>query len=143
MLNTMLSVFSRIRYRVINSNDFIAQPYDLLYLDPVSRAPHRYAGVNWQFGRHCTVLFQTGWKRPQADFQPVWNRHIVGNANPEAPLKPEEIQAQMDKLNDFLKRGRIINIEKLFTVITRGDAQVVMEYCAYHIGFRRKPSGLQ
>ena len=69
-------------------------------------------------------------------------RHIVGQANPANPLKPEEIQEQVNQLNALLKRGRILNIEKQFTVITRADTQVVMEYCAYHIGFRRKPPGL-
>lgn len=69
-------------------------------------------------------------------------RHVVGSEGQSQPLDHEQVQKQMDRLNSLLKRGRIVNIEKNFTVVTRADTQIVMEYCAYHIGFKRKPSGL-
>ena len=69
-------------------------------------------------------------------------RHVVGNENQSQPLNPKQVQEQMDKLNLLLKRGRILNIEKSFVVFSRADTQIVMEYCAYHIGFRRRPSDL-
>jgi len=40
-------------------------------------------------------------------------------------------------------RGRIIEIEKLVSVETLGETQVVRQALAYHIGFRRKPHWLE
>ena len=65
-------------------------------------------------------------------------RHVVGNSNPKVRLGEEEIQQQVEQLNEYLEKGRIVNIEKYYTVVQSGDAQLVMEYCAYHLGFKRK-----
>lgn len=72
-------------------------------------------------------------------------RITVGNTNPEKLLTEAEIQAAADLLNRCLTnspRGRIIGVEKNFSILNIGEHQVVMQCVVYHVGFPRKPSWL-
>lgn len=70
----------------------------------------------------------------------------MGSTDPSRMKTDEEIQAQMDKVNECLKRspkGKIIGIEKSFGVFMIGEHQVVLQWLTYHIGFQRQPMWLK
>lgn len=69
-------------------------------------------------------------------------RISVGSTDPSRMKSDEEIQAQMDKVNQCLKKGHIIGIEKSFGVFNLGEHQVVLQWMTYHIGFERRPTWL-
>lgn len=71
-------------------------------------------------------------------------RIVIGNADPEHLLTEEQIEEQRALLNRCLSefRGRIIGMESNFYLLNIGQHQVVVQYLSYHIGFRRKPLGL-
>jgi len=72
-------------------------------------------------------------------------RITVGNTNPEKMLTEAEIQEAADLLNRCLTtppRGRIIGVEKNFSILNIGEHQVVMQCVVYHVGFPRKPPWL-
>jgi hypothetical protein len=71
-------------------------------------------------------------------------RVIIGNNDP-ANLKSEEyLEGQRNLLNLCLKqKGRIIGQEKNFAIVNMGEHQIVLQWIVYHIGFKRKPAGLE
>ncbi|MFD2232855.1 hypothetical protein [Phaeospirillum tilakii] len=69
-------------------------------------------------------------------------RIVVGNTNPEKLVSEEETAREALLLNRCLSeppRGRIIGIEKNFTLLNVGEHQVVLQAMVYHVGFVRKP----
>ena len=69
-------------------------------------------------------------------------RITIGSTNPEKLASEEEAQAAADLLNRCLSeppKGRIIGIEKNFSILGIGEHQVVLQAMVYHIGFARKP----
>jgi len=69
-------------------------------------------------------------------------RIVVGSTDPEKLASDEAVQAEADLLNRCLTetpRGRIIGIEKNFTLLNIGEHQVVLQALVYHVGFARKP----
>jgi hypothetical protein len=69
-------------------------------------------------------------------------RLTVGSRDPQNLTPEAEIQAAVDLLNRCLSespRGRIIGIEKTFSLINIGEHQVVLQSMIYHLGFPRKP----
>lgn len=69
-------------------------------------------------------------------------RIVVGNNDPRHMRSEEEIRLQMERVNRCLSgtpRGRIVGMEKSFTLHTIGDQQFVLQYVVYHLGFVRKP----
>lgn len=72
-------------------------------------------------------------------------RIIVGNNNPEKVTTDAEIEKQLGLLNKCLQeypKGKIIGVERNFFILNIGEHQVVMQYTAYHVGFKRKPDWL-
>lgn len=69
-------------------------------------------------------------------------RVVVGSNNP-ADLKSEDQVAQaMALLNRCLTdapKGKIIGIEKSFSILQIGEHNVVLQWLTYHVGFARKP----
>lgn len=69
-------------------------------------------------------------------------RITVGSVTPDNIPTEEENQQKMALVNrcltDFPK-GRIIGIERSFSVIRIGEHQVVLEVVIYHIGFKKAP----
>lgn len=69
-------------------------------------------------------------------------RIVVGSITPEHIPTEEENQQKMQIVNrcltDFPK-GRIIGVERSFTIVRVGEHQVVIEAIIYHIGFRKIP----
>jgi hypothetical protein len=69
-------------------------------------------------------------------------RIVVGSRNPEQLEPDENIQAAADLLNRCLSeapKGKIIGVEKTFTLLNIGEHQVVLQCVIYHVGFARKP----
>ncbi len=69
-------------------------------------------------------------------------RIVVGSTDPEKLASDEAVQAEADLLNRCLTetpRGRIIGIEKNFTLLNIGEHQVVLQALVYHVSFARKP----
>jgi hypothetical protein len=72
-------------------------------------------------------------------------RIVVGSRDPEALTSEAEIQAAVDLLNRCLSeapKGRLIGIEKTFSIVNIGEHQVILQAMIYHIGFGRKPQWL-
>ncbi len=73
-------------------------------------------------------------------------RIVVGSNNP-ADLQAEERIAQaMALLNRCLTespRGRILGIEKSFSILQVGEHNVVLQWLTYHVGFTRRPFWLE
>lgn len=69
-------------------------------------------------------------------------RIVVGSNNP-ADLKTDDQVAQaMALLNRCLTdapKGKIIGIEKSFSILQVGEHNVVLQWLTYHVGFARKP----
>lgn len=73
-------------------------------------------------------------------------RITLGSTDPERLSSEEAVQAEADLLNRCLEpasRGRIIGIEKNFSLLNIGEHQVVLQALVYHIGFPRKPYWLE
>ncbi len=67
-------------------------------------------------------------------------RHIIGNNDPTKMKSDHEINNDIIKLNDALKKGgKIIAQDKSFTIYQIGEHQVVLQYISYHIGYKKKP----
>lgn len=69
-------------------------------------------------------------------------RIVVGSRDPEHLATEPEIQAAADLLNRCLSdtpRGKIIGVEKTFSLLNIGEHQVVLQAMIYHVGFQRKP----
>lgn len=72
-------------------------------------------------------------------------RIMVGSNDPEALRDQSHIKAAMDLVNRCLSdvpKGKIIGIEKTFSLLNIGEHQVVLQCMIYHIGFVRRPSWL-
>ena len=70
---------------------------------------------------------------------------MVGSTDPEKLTPDAAVQAQAALLNRCLTetpRGRIVGIEKNFTLLNIGEHQVVLQALIYHLGFARKPHWL-
>ncbi len=73
-------------------------------------------------------------------------RIVVGSYDPQNMLGQQEIQDAIDTLNRCLSdlpRGRVLGIEKTFSILNIGEHQVVLQAMIYHVGFPRKPVWLQ
>jgi hypothetical protein len=73
-------------------------------------------------------------------------RIVVGAVDPEALGTQEEVRVATDLLNRCLSespRGRLIGIEKRFSLLNIGEHQVVLQAMIYHVGFSRKPVWLE
>ncbi len=73
-------------------------------------------------------------------------RIVVGSHDPQNMLGQQEIQDAIDTLNRCLSdlpRGRVLGIEKTFSILNIGEHQVVLQAMIYHVGFPRKPAWLQ
>jgi hypothetical protein len=69
-------------------------------------------------------------------------RIVVGTNNPAEPQNDAKIEEALALLNRCLTdspRGRILGIEKSFTILQLGEHNVVLQWLTYHIGFERKP----
>lgn len=69
-------------------------------------------------------------------------RITIGSTNPEKLTSDVEAKEAADLLNRCLHdtpRGRIIGIEKNFSILNIGEHQVVLQAMVYHIGFARRP----
>ena len=72
-------------------------------------------------------------------------RIVVGSTDPEKLTPDAAVQSQTALLNRCLTetpRGRIVGIEKNFTLLNIGEHQVVLQALIYHLGFARKPHWL-
>ncbi len=69
-------------------------------------------------------------------------RIVVGSKDPEELQSEEVVQAAVERLNRCLSetpKGRIVGIEKTFSLLNIGEHQVVLQAMIYHVGFPRKP----
>ena len=69
-------------------------------------------------------------------------RIVVGSVNPEQIPSEEDNQDKINQINRCLKeypKGRIIGVERNFSIIRIGEHQVVLEAVVYHIGFKKVP----
>jgi hypothetical protein len=72
-------------------------------------------------------------------------RIMVGSNDPESLRDQSHIKAAMDLVNRCLSdvpKGKIIGMEKTFSLLNIGEHQVVLQCMIYHIGFVRRPSWL-
>jgi len=68
-------------------------------------------------------------------------RIVIGNNDTSHLKSDDEIKLDMDKLNEYLKKGgKIIGQEKNFNIYQIGEHQIVLQYIVYHIGSKRKLS---
>lgn len=73
-------------------------------------------------------------------------RVIVGSNNPADLQSDDKVEAAMEVLNRCLSshpKGKIIGIEKSFSVLQIGEHNVVLQWSTYHVGFLRKPTWLE
>lgn len=69
-------------------------------------------------------------------------RVVIGTSTPDKIPTNEENQQQMAFLNRCLSdfpKGRIIGVERSFSVVRIGEHQVVLESVVYHVGFKKIP----
>lgn len=72
-------------------------------------------------------------------------RITVGSRDAEALRSENEVNEAVALLNRCLTelpRGRILGIERSFSLLAIGEHQVVLQWMTYHVGFERKPAGL-
>lgn len=73
-------------------------------------------------------------------------RITVGSTNPELQRHPNEIEMQMEVVNRCLRetpKGKILAMERNFSLLNINEHQVVLQSITYHIGFTRKPAWLE
>lgn len=69
-------------------------------------------------------------------------RIIVGSNDPTNPRTESQIAEAMKLLNRCLEetpKGRIIAIEKSFSILQVGEHNVILQWMVYHVGFVRRP----
>ena len=69
-------------------------------------------------------------------------RIVVGSNNPADLQSEEQIAKAMALLNRCLTdtpKGKIIGIEKSFSILQVGEHNVVLQWVTYHVGFTRRP----
>jgi len=69
-------------------------------------------------------------------------RIVVGSITPGEMPTEQVNQAKMSRINRCLSdfpKGRIIGVERSFSVVRVGEHQVVLEAVVYHIGFKKVP----
>lgn len=69
-------------------------------------------------------------------------RIVVGSINPANMPTEEDNQVKMSRVNRCLSdfpKGRVIGVERSFSVVRIGEHQVVLEAVVYHIGFKKAP----
>ncbi len=72
-------------------------------------------------------------------------RVTLGSRNPESLSDESEIAAAEALLNRCLvdlPRGKILGVEKSFTLLNVGEHAIVLQWLTYHVGFPRRPSWL-
>jgi hypothetical protein len=73
-------------------------------------------------------------------------RIVVGSNNPADPQAEDKIVQAMALVNKCLTeppKGRIIGIERSFTILQIGEHNVVLQWLTYHVGFTRRPYWLE
>jgi len=73
-------------------------------------------------------------------------RIVVGSNNPTDLQAEDKIVKAMALLNKCLTeppRGRILGIEKSFSILQVGEHNVVLQWLTYHVGFTRRPYWLE
>lgn len=73
-------------------------------------------------------------------------RIVVGTVDPQSIPSEQDTQAKMDLVNKCLNefpKGKLLGMERSFSILRVGEHQVVLEAVAYHIGFKRTPYWLQ
>ena len=69
-------------------------------------------------------------------------RIVVGSNNPADLQSEDRITTAMALVNRCLSdapQGRIIGIEKSFSILQVGEHNVVLQWLTYHVGFTRRP----
>ncbi|WP_205729283.1 hypothetical protein [Ferrimonas aestuarii] len=70
------------------------------------------------------------------------HRIVVGSVDPQSIPSDAQKAEQMEMLNRCLSespKGKILGMERSFSILRIGEHQVVLEQVAYHLGFVRKP----
>lgn len=73
-------------------------------------------------------------------------RIVVGSNNPANLQSDEQVAKAMALLNRCLTetpKGRIVGIEKSFSILHVGEHNVVLQWLTYHVGFTRRPYWLE
>ena len=73
-------------------------------------------------------------------------RIVVGSNNPTDLQADEKIAQAMALVNKCLTeppKGRIVGIEKSFSILQVGEHNVVLQWLTYHVGFTRRPYWLE
>ena len=73
-------------------------------------------------------------------------RIVVGSNNPADLQSEERVAEALALLNRCLNespKGKIIGIEKSFSILQVGEHNVVLQWLTYHIGFTRRPYWLE
>ncbi|MCA9657952.1 MAG: hypothetical protein KC486_06380 [Myxococcales bacterium] len=73
-------------------------------------------------------------------------RIVVGSSNPTDLQSEERIRQAMALINRCLSdypKGKIIGVEKSFSILQIGEHNVVLQWTTYHIGFMRRPTWLE
>lgn len=69
-------------------------------------------------------------------------RIVVGSVDPQRIPSQEELEKQMALVNRCLSeppKGKLLGMERSFSILRVAEHQVVLEAVAYHIGFKRTP----
>lgn len=73
-------------------------------------------------------------------------RIAVGSNNPAEMQSEKQIAAALSLLNRCLSeppKGKILVIEKSFSILQVGEHNVVLQWATYHVGFPRRPAWLE
>ncbi len=73
-------------------------------------------------------------------------RIVIGSNNPANLESETQIAEAMELLNRCLTevpKGKILGIEKSFSILQVGEHNVVLQWMTYHIGFPRRPYWLE
>ena len=73
-------------------------------------------------------------------------RIVIGSNNPTVLQSEDKIAESMSLLNRCLTenpKGKILGIEKSFSILQIGEHNVILQWLTYHIGFVRQPYWLE
>ena len=73
-------------------------------------------------------------------------RIVVGSNNPADLQSEEQVSTAMALLNRCMTetpKGKIIGIEKSFSILQVGEHNVVLQWLTYHVGFSRRPHWIE
>lgn len=67
--------------------------------------------------------------------------YMVGSSDLTDPLKPNEREKQIERINRELRSAIILSVETNMKEISCGEGFIIHQWTIYHLGYKHRPPG--